>query len=187
MIWLSLLEARARLHSAPERDGDGCLYLNGHGIDVKTFRGKIGFWAITDITDCGGGRFDFAEDGEAAFVIEALGEDGETVVDLVAWPIGAPERVLTMFGRCGLLGLAEALCPTTFFIGCVLDMHRTPLDWLKAGCRGAVVVTAAVASREIVNVMVPIAARDHQHGQELQSVAALVTAPQRFVVGRGAS
>ena len=42
-----------------------------------------------------------------------------------------PSHVLSMFGRCGLLGAGEALAPGTYFMGSVLIMHRTLLDWLS--------------------------------------------------------
>ena len=50
---------------------------------------------------------------EPAAVVEVFAADGETVLDLAAWPLGAPERVCTMFGRAPALGLAAARNPAT--------------------------------------------------------------------------
>ncbi|MGC4024399.1 MAG: hypothetical protein QM744_04140 [Mesorhizobium sp.] len=162
----ALLNARAELI---EGAGFSGAFTRKHGIDLAAIAGFGGAYGMMSIADCGGGRFEFAaaEAGEQAFVFEAIGEDGETVVDLVALPVSDPTRSLSMFGRCGLLGLWEAMGPATYFMGGVLDVRRTPLQWLQSGCKGAAIVTPSVAARQLVETPGRLAVENHIHGREL--------------------
>ena len=147
-------------------------YVREHRLDIKTIGYFAGGCGVIPIMDCGGGRFDFtgtASNMETvnAFVCEAFDVDGETAVDLVAWPLNRPKHVLTMFGQAGLLGLWAAHNPATFFMGGWLHLHRTPLDWLKSGCCGAAIVTPHIAARQLVDVPGRIEAVDRLHGREI--------------------
>lgn len=170
---LLLLGARADFHgitSLPECQDAAFQYTRRHGLDVSTFAGQIGNYGVLPIADCGNGRFDFDPSGELAFVCETVASDGETITDIAAWPADDPRRVMTMFGNCALVGEWEADNPATYFMGYPLVMHRTPLDWLKAGCRGAAVVTPHRAARFLLDVPGRIAAQDYQHGKEINSL-----------------
>ena len=112
-------------------------------------------------------------------MLEAFGPDGQTVADLVAWPLAHPEHVMTMFGRCGLLGVWEALGPATYFMGGALNLYRTPLDWLREGCRGAAIVVPSIAAQQLVDAPGFIAAQDHRHGRELVQLLQAVIDPSR--------
>ena len=170
---LSLLAAKAKLCDDQHDFRAYLRYIRQHGIDGATLSGFAGACVVRNVVDCGNQRFEFAN-GESeqfpAFLCEAFGDDGETFTDLAAWPLDRPRHVMTMFGRCGLLGACEAMNPATYFLGNLLDMHRTPLGWLKAGCRGAVVVTPHIAARIFLDLPGKVAAQDEEHGRELEEM-----------------
>ena len=60
-------------------------------------------------------RFEFCDDGIPVAVCEVLGDDAETVIDLVAWPIMRPDKFATALGAAGGLGADQAKKPSTFF------------------------------------------------------------------------
>ena len=171
MIDLALLEARAEMLARAD-DAGAVRYVREAGALPGVFSGAFGSYTVADITDAGNARFDFANDGEGlrAFLIEAFDTDGETVADLVAWSVDRPEHVLSMFGRVGLMGLAEAMAPSTYTCGFPLDVHRTPLDWLRAGCRGAAVVVPQLAARVLLEAPA-IAGRDDIHTRQIADLA----------------
>ncbi len=183
---VALFDARLELQCRPFPDRTFLDYVKENGIDQAAMGRFVGGYGVIDIVDHGAGRFDFPGDDGAgafpAFVLEALGDDGETVIDLVAWQLDGPSHVLSMFGRCGLLGVWEAMAPGTYFMGAALTMHRTPLDWLKSGCSGAAIVTPGAASWQMVEVPGRIAARDHAHGRELVSLLRTAIDPATKIV-----
>ena len=80
-------------------------YLAAAGIDTNAVADFCGSPTVLPITLLPSHRFDLPDHGAEAvdgMVIEARGEDGETVIDLCAWPISNPART---FARC----LAERL------------------------------------------------------------------------------
>ena len=155
---------------------------------MRTIAAFIGGYGLASIIECGGNRFEFADLNESAqpsfdaFVFEAFDADGETVIDLVSWRPDEPSHVLSMFGRCGLVGLWEAMGPATYFMGGFLTMHRTPLDSLKAGCKGAAVVTSSIAARQLVDIPGRVAARDQAHGRQLSQLLQSVVDPNKIIV-----
>ena len=160
-------------------------YFQGHNLDPLICADFAGMGAVGPIVDCGNGRFDFCEDHQdafMAFVCEAIDADGESVIDLVAWPVDRPAHVLTMFGRCGLLGLWEAVSAAGTVFNSPLPVHRTPLDWLKAECRGAAVVIPRLAGPLLLDISAGIAACDLRHGRELKTMLDAATPRTRIVV-----
>ena len=162
-------------------------YVQANDLDLRTIHNLAGATSVLPVVDCGSGRFDWRARGETfpAFVVEALGADGETTIDLVAWPLDRPHHVLTMFGRASLLGLWQALNPASFFMGKALAMHRMPLDWLKAGCSGAAVVVPGLAARVFLDIPGPIAARDRLHARELSRIARRIIEEVQIGVSAG--
>lgn len=138
-----LFEARCELirrASQPaviERSGAFC---RQQGLDFVEVEAACGFTAILPVA-FDSGRFAFAEDGdgEAAVVIEVFDENAETI-DLAAWPVGAPDRVRTMFGIALALGVAAARNPATYALGRPLRVMKSGLDWLRAGGIGCVIL-----------------------------------------------
>src|SRR3712207_741603 len=116
----SVATARLEFYELAGPDDDFIAYGREHRLELGLIGGFCGAFGVVTVQDCGNGRFDFAapdhQDGFRAFVCEAFAADGETVVDLVAWPLNRPDHVMSMFGRCGMLGLWEAMSPATFFM-----------------------------------------------------------------------
>lgn len=169
MLWSARAEFYARAWPSPT----SIEYARRHELDVDTIARFAGAFGIAEVIDCNNRRFDFRESDNsfAAAIIEAFGSDGETCVDLVGWPLDRPDYVMTVAGRCGLLGAWEAMNPATYIMGARLRMHRTPLGWLKAGCEGAVVVVAQIAARMLLELPGKVAGEDPRHARALQRLA----------------
>jgi len=185
-VWLELLAARQELLEAAHarHNFDATLaYARSNQIhSVPELSMAIGIFTVTEIVDCGNRRFDFELDGQKAVVFEALAEDGTTVLDLVAWPTEKPSQVLSMFGRCGILGGFEAFNPSTYSFGQPLIMHRNPLEFFQAGFRGAVIVEPRVAARQMLDIPGRICAKNRRHGEWIDSVRRSVIRPDMIVV-----
>jgi hypothetical protein len=165
----ALVAARAEFYDRAYAHPEFIRYFHQHRLEFDRISGFVGATGILPIVDCGQGRFDWDAPGEMiqSFICEAYAEDGETVIDLVAWPLDRATTVLTMFGRAPLLGLWEALNPATYFGGKPLQMHRTPLEWLQSGCRGAAVVRPVQAARLLFDLNGAVAGKDRRHAREL--------------------
>ncbi|PAP95441.1 hypothetical protein [Mesorhizobium wenxiniae] len=191
MIELALLAAR---HELGER-ADGRFmqmfdYCRVHAISMLSAGPHIGCASVIPVVHHRGERFDFAARGNEAVdavVVEALGTDEERVIDLVAWRLDRPDRPLTMFGRVGLLGLSAALNPATFFMGAALQVHDTPLGWLKSACRGCAIVVPDVAARQLRDVGGPIAASSLAQGRRIRALIDSVPRPAILVPERRAA
>lgn len=114
-------------------------------------------------------RFHFVPAGELAVVVEALEiERGERwLVDHVAWPFDQPSEFATAAGRADLLGADQVGNPASFFGGRPLFVHRTPLAWLRAGCRGVVVLDERRAGVRLASALGNLLAEDLDHAREL--------------------
>ena len=152
-------------------------YMAAHGIDINRVARHCGCPTVLPIMLLPNRRFDMP-DGHGAestegCVIEARAEDGETVIDLVAWPISNPRNVRTLLGRVPILGLSQAFNASTYVFGYPLVVARAPLDWLKAGCQGAAVVTpklAALTFLDITNMGGRFGGQDAAHAHELRKM-----------------
>lgn len=179
-----LIEARYDFYDRAETTREYIAYARLHGIDPLKVAGFAGATAILPVIDCGHGRFDWDGQGERfpAFVCEAYDWDGETTIDIVAWPLDRPRHVMSMFGTAPIMGLWEALNPSTFYMGKALTMHRSPLDWIKAGCTGAAIVKPKLAAYLFLDIFGPIAAQDRQHARELVAIARSIVDEKQFVI-----
>jgi hypothetical protein len=142
-------------------------YVRNNRLDVMAIGWHVGGNAVLPIGAYPENRFEFVDDGDLGFVCHAFAADGETVTDLIAWQLDLPDRPLTMFGRCGLLGLWQASAPGTYFMGGSLRVHRSPLLWLQSRCDGAAIVDRSLAGRQLLDVPGRIAAEDRAHGREI--------------------
>ena len=149
-------------------------YLDAAGIDINAIAEFCGSASVLPITLLPSQRFDLPDHGAEAvdgMVIEARGEDGETIIDLVAWPVASPADVRTLLGQAPLVGMWAAFNAGTYTFDYPLIMHRTPLDWLKADCEGAAVVIPKLAVRtflDICDIGGRIGAEDFDHAHELR-------------------
>jgi hypothetical protein len=183
---LSLVRALSELFELALQTSDYCDYIRQQGIAMNELAPMAGTTAVIDVVDCGGQRFDWAARGNPfrAFVCEAYEADGVTTADLVAWPIVNPRNVYSMFGNAAWVGASRAWSYDTYYLGKALDIHRCPLDWIKAGCTGAAVVDQNLAARELIDLPGPIAARDRSHAEELATLIQTVTKRTRILVPR---
>ena len=113
------------------------------------------------------GRFDFIEHGEPVAVIQVLNTSAQDVIDLVAWKISDPEIFGTACGIAAVLGRDQIDNPATYHAGQPLMIHRTPLEWLQAKCRGAVFLNDRTAPRHLADAPGPIAGNDVEHARQI--------------------
>jgi len=178
-----LAEFYARAWWRPElRD-----YLAEHAIDLEAALPHVGAIGMMDVVEHSDDRFDFRQQpsrqrGETitSLVFEALDAD-ERPFDLVALPIGQPERPMTLLGRVGFLAPAKVLSPSSYTMGKALPVHRHARDWLKAGCRGTAIIRPDITAREMLDVPGRLVAADWAHARELKRIAESVVDLSRII------
>ena len=148
-------------------------YIAEHGIDINKVAGFCGSPTVLPITLLPNERFDLPDHGAeaaAGVVIEAIDADGDTVIDLVAWPVADPTDVHTLLGQSPMVGLWAAFNAATYTFDYPLIMRRTPLDWLKADCDGAAIIIPSLAARAFLDLPGRIGAADLAHQRELKGL-----------------
>jgi hypothetical protein len=147
---------------------------------------SVSWQAITDavpahtrISVSTGNTFEFIEDGGSAFIVSVKVETALTaeasdpieairhgwIVDLVAFHPNYPGRWALRRGAAEWLGCIEPqyLDPEP------VPVWRTPLRWLRAGCRGVVLLSKERESQyRILSGLGAIVAEDQQHAAELR-------------------
>lgn len=86
--------------------------------------------------------FEIAEDGERALTLPMI--DAGEVVDLAAWQ----PKTKTLKGWAGrgfALGQEEIFNPGVYAMDGALHVHETPLEWLRAGRTGIVIVRPSLS------------------------------------------
>lgn len=165
-------------------------YLREHGLKHEEILAYAGVIAVCLCQiEQGSGRFEFDRDGVPAVVIEAYAENAQTVLDLVAWPTYAPERFATYMGDdagADMLGIPSMRNPATYANGGALRVHRTPHNWLKAGCRGCVSLNPLWTNHWLSRVPGRLLAEDLEHAQELRRLLRASAVSQRIYVPRAA-
>jgi hypothetical protein len=156
-------------------------WLRSQGVDIARALNIAGPIIEHSIAVFDGAAFDFAapDDPHAvrAVVHVVHGDDAETPVDLVAWTRAHPDRALLCLGAGVALGVDQIANPESYFAGKPLQIHRTPLGWLRAGCAGIVILGAdGVVDR--LDRLPPrsetykLVAEDLDHGRELRRLLA---------------
>jgi hypothetical protein len=101
-------------------------------------------WVIRGATvqfDCE--TFEFASTGVQAIIFRA--DDCSEAFDLVAWH-SRTGRLASWRGAAFCLGDLEQLFnPATWFMGDALRVHQSPLDWLRSGRDGIVILRPGMA------------------------------------------
>jgi hypothetical protein len=120
-------------------------------------------------------RFCNANTGDKilAVVHVAVGPDGETPIDLVAWQRQKPHRIVQAVGAIEALSVEQILNPASWFAGRPLFVHRTPLGWLRGGCQGIVILDPDGVRCRLQKLPVrsggyDLAAESPEHGRELR-------------------
>jgi len=102
-------------------------YLKRNGIRLtRAMSDCVGTITLAWITDHGNSLFDFDSFGFEAIVCDVMGEDGETAIDLIAWPVDTPETILSMFAVVALSERIRRSIPhlTLMAIQCRSTGHR---------------------------------------------------------------
>ncbi|MBY0361225.1 MAG: hypothetical protein K2X45_04905 [Phreatobacter sp.] len=104
--------------------------------------------------------------GPNALIVGALEADAATTADLVAIDLYDHDRWAVAFGSGPILG-RQNLVPAAFFDG-PLAIHRGPIQWLRAGCRGIVVLQRNDAALDaLASADGPFLAPDEAFGREM--------------------
>jgi hypothetical protein len=164
---LTLIGLRADFYDRADFSGDLRSYVESEGLELKAIYPFIGVLALTRVRFFPGRRFDFDDDGMPAAVCEVLASDAASPLDLVAWPVHRPDKFATALGVADGLGADQVSNPATYFADQHLAVHRTPLRWLQAACRGVVVLNVTSAPRWRGAAAGPIAGEDVNHAREL--------------------
>jgi len=105
------------------------------------------------VLDSCGRRFEFERfsrfhiDADAAFIVLALDRDGQPA-DLVAWRPDPRGFLGSWLGRASLLGEEQVEMPR---LDLPLRVHETPLEWLKHGREGIVVIDPKMAAPALID------------------------------------
>jgi hypothetical protein len=186
-IHFLIMEASAELLAHAERHMPATQrYLKSHGVSfTEEAPYAIGAYSVAPVIDCGNMRFEFGanhQDAFEAFVFEVLDWGVETVIDLAAWPMDRPDRVMSMFGRAGLLRAFEAMNPATYILDYPLIMHRTPLEFMQAGFRGSAVVDPYRAAWDLFDVPGRIAAHDQIQAWQIHELMTSIIPTDKICV-----
>jgi hypothetical protein len=177
---LMLLDYLAELVRRAEPTAEWAAYVTAENIDLSVYP-FIGILGVTRARFFPGRRFEFRDDGIPVAVCEVLGDDAEAVIDLVAWSVAQPEKFGLALGVAAGLGTDQARNSATFFGGQPLVIRRTPLGWIKAGCRGAVILNRLLAPIWLGTALGNIAGEDLEHARELARLLHPHVSPRRIM------
>ncbi|MEN3793939.1 hypothetical protein [Fulvimarina sp. MAC3] len=177
---IELFRARARLYRSYPT-GASIKYVREHGLNTIRLAEVAGCFTVMRIQPMGD-RFEFSPDAKTvAAIVEAYGLDGETVNDLVAWPLEQPCRALTLLGRSPFLGAGNVFSASTYAFDQPLVCYRTPLTWWGAGCGGVVILDPLNAARILLDAPGKISGEDADHSREIAELVRGLFDPSRFV------
>jgi hypothetical protein len=108
--------------------------LDRHGVPWDALYNIKKGWVRWD-----DGGFDWKAGGTPALILPC--RDRGEIIDLAAWGSNWLATWKQTLSPAFCVGdLEEIFNPATFFAGAGLLIHRGPLDWLRAGCAGIVVL-----------------------------------------------
>lgn len=145
-------------------------YMKEQRIDPSSAKAHAGIVSGFHCSFDNSGFFHFDQDGEQCLVFEVLDEDASTTIDLCAFAVAAPERFGTAMGNAPVLGLTNLINPASWAFGKVLPIHRRPLDWLRAGCNGVVVLDHQHAPAALGKALGKLLAEDEAHARSLREM-----------------
>lgn len=164
-----ILLMRRDLYAQGDWTPEASAYVKDHALNLQEITAHAGHFAVC-LCQIAGEHFDFFPDGVPTAVIEVLSDDAMTVIDLVAWPLQAPDRFATAVGEADMLGIpnmrSTARCK---FMG-PLKVYKHPLNWLMAGCRGCVVLNPRYGGYWLRRCNRDILAEDLNHGRQLKAM-----------------
>jgi hypothetical protein len=171
-----------RFLDASEVDFEVGKYLKAQGIDWDEITERAGPICRHMLTFTEDGFFDPHPYGRSSLVHVVHAGDGTTALDLVAWPMTAPNVFACRLGMSGILGADQLLNPATYSHNQPCSLWSTPLKWLQEGCRGAVLLNYHLALPLLKEARGPFAAECRAHAEELtQSLPKLFAAKGLYV------
>lgn len=124
-------------------------------------------FGLATIVDVGEGLFAPSPDGRRSMVVPVY-ENGQ-LLDLVAFSTSTPDDWLLRTGAGLALGLIDGFEPHTW--GASVHLHKTPMDWLRAGGDGLCIVDWSAPDIYLFNDLPHITVDDD--GLRSQLVAAV--------------
>jgi len=181
---LRLGPMRRQFYDLGEWTPDARDYARRHRLDLDLVRAHAGHFAVMLCkffrNNDGSRVFQFAPDGVPAAVIEALGGDGHSVVDLVAWPTEAPWQFATAIEEADVLGAWQMLQRG----GAPLAVFDTPLAWLKAGCTDCVPISPDWSGYWLDRAGGPFVAQSVDGGRAVRDLLGPRAVRHRILVAR---
>jgi hypothetical protein len=163
-------------------------YIHDHSLDVNLITQHCQLFGVLPVIFGSAtspllpaGQFGFATQAEWKTVREAgrtwielapwLGvmDHGE-FIDIVAWRADDPTSIATERGQAIGLGFEQITNPASWFMGERLMVHRSPLRWLKAGCRGYVPLCHRHGFLALRMALGDIEAEDEEHAKVLDEL-----------------
>src|SRR5437016_290239 len=92
---LMLLELRIDLQERADPTPEWLSYIRSASIDLSVCYPSCGILAVAAVSFLPGRYFEFDDDGIPSAVIDVIGDDAETVIDLCAWPLRNPGKFAT--------------------------------------------------------------------------------------------
>jgi hypothetical protein len=178
---LSEIIAEHRLCALPSDDGQRGLATAGVDLAALNRRWRhrpLNIPRIDRVIFDGRGGFEFAryrqgvrDAGAMIFIVRNhLGD----AIDLAAW--GPPRPLALWIARGSMLGSENLF---GFRMREALEVHPTPIEWLRAGCQGVVIIDPK-KSAGLLRRAAPLQASSVAHGRVLRR--SLEVRPPRIVV-----
>jgi hypothetical protein len=123
---------------------------------------------------------DVGEKGEPVFTFVIISNTG--FLDIAAWHPGS-NRLAVWFGHGFALGERQIHYPNPLIAG--LPVFRSPMNWLRGGRRGIVIVRDDF-TRVVVKSVPLLVAEDDQHQRDLRKIFPAGCRGPEIIVGRPA-
>jgi hypothetical protein len=155
--------------SLPLPSGRVLRWLLGQGVPFDSLYGVKAAWVTFD-----GAGFDFDPVMTGSPVLIFRCADNGDTPDLCAWSI-RHNKLATWRGAGFCIGdVGQCFNPATYFDG-GLRIHRGPLDWLRAGCEGIVILQPKLCypylknARRVICTDETVANLVHKHNRPRRS------------------
>ena len=173
-----LLHARWLNQLAADTDIDLANWFDQQGIDwvdCENITGPLRTHPVQFLKQ----GFDFCDRGPA-YVIQCVYNENGAALDLVAWSLTEPSKTSLYLGDGIMLGAENAAISALY----PLQVHRSPLKWLKAGCTGICILSATNARKTLGRYRGKLIAEDLKHAKALAKALAPAVGPDRIVMPR---
>lgn len=157
-------------------------YIASNALDPEVIKRNCVTLGVLPVAFDGRGYFEFDDDdgGERAPFIGVL-EAGE-LIDICAWRPDDPRSLATQDGCAFALGIDQLTDPLSWFAGERLMVHRSPLRWLKAGCRGIVPLNHEFGFVALRRALGDLEAEDEEHAFVLDELINPAPFPHQIMV-----